>query len=166
MKKHIHDHYRITKETMILAPAKQVDSSTLVMEVNEKMYVKQTALNSIKKACLEDGFASYDGRREAAIYLTTSKKMVPIAINPYLDIFAFPTHSPSHKDCHWVFYNHIRKVASANNNQSIVSLSNGEKILLPISIFSLKKRMYLTSHCILQCKKDLGRNQSDNGMTS
>lgn len=162
MSKQVCDHYRITRNTMALVPSYRFDSSTLVIEVNKQFYVKQTALEIINNGCLE-GYSSYKGRREAAIYQIGSIYKVPIAINPNLDIFSFPTHSPTHHDCHWLFYNHIKEYSSANNkpSHSIVTLSNTSKILVPISVSALKKQIHLTSHCMLQCKNTAQLENND-----
>ncbi|MGJ9386229.1 competence protein ComK [Salipaludibacillus sp. CF4.18] len=89
MTENVHSSYKITNNTLALTPSYRFDSSTLVYETNNNLYVKQPSLEMIKTACL-DGFANYDGRREAAIQ-TGAKRKVPIAIYPNQDIYAFPT---------------------------------------------------------------------------
>ncbi|PYZ94910.1 competence protein [Salipaludibacillus keqinensis] len=156
----VQDDYRITKDTMALLPSYQDGSRTLVYETTKRIYVNQTSKEIVNNGCLE-GFSSYDGRRMAAIYQTGKNYNVPIAINPYKNIFAFPTNSPSNYDCIWLFYHHIQDISSAKNNpkHSIVTMSDNAHILVPVSSFTLKKKMYLTSHCVLCCQQIWDNNK-------
>ncbi|MGJ9386228.1 competence protein ComK, partial [Salipaludibacillus sp. CF4.18] len=49
--------------------------------------------------------------------------------------FTHSQHSPTHFDCHWLFFAHIQGFTSPKNQprQSIVTFSNGNKLLLPVS---------------------------------
>ncbi|RKL68070.1 hypothetical protein CR203_06120 [Salipaludibacillus neizhouensis] len=44
------------------------------------------------------------------MFQTGVKRKVPITIYPTQDIYAFPTHSPTHFDYHWLFYTHIQSM--------------------------------------------------------
>ncbi|MGJ9383948.1 competence protein ComK [Salipaludibacillus sp. CF4.18] len=150
----VYKDYKITKNTQALLPSYRSDSSTLVFETGLKIYVKQNPLEIIKAACL-DGFSTYEGRREAAIYRMGAKRKVPIAICPTQDIYAFPSLSPTNFHCHWLFFDHIQDFTSPKNEsrQTIVTFKNNRKLLLSVSPSVLEKQMYRTSLCILRCSQ-------------
>ncbi|GGM40547.1 hypothetical protein GCM10011351_28430 [Paraliobacillus quinghaiensis] len=122
--------YYVTNRTIALLPVKHFEYDTVVIEVGCKKYVKQTALQIIKQACL-DGASSYQGRRSAVSYKTGIKRKVPIPINLVKNIYAFPTQSPSQYDCSWIFYNHILCVTpnvptSETDYKSIITFKNNQ----------------------------------------
>ncbi|WP_272435225.1 competence protein ComK [Terrihalobacillus insolitus] len=112
--------------------------------------LKKTALQLIKLACL-DGYSTYDGRRIAMMYKTSSRKKVPIPINPELHIFAFPTMSPSQFDCNWIFYNHVQAIKPTTKklSQTIITFKYKEQLALKESYYTIEKQMYRTAVCML-----------------
>lgn len=147
-------HYHVNYRTMLLLPARHIDYQTIVLEIDRKLFIKETPLQLIKQACL-DGGASYDGRRAAVMYQTHFARKVPIPISTSKKIYTFPTHAPNHFDCHWIFYHHIQYIQphhdkSNPNIQSMVLFKNGQKLLLEQSYYSLDKQMQRTTMCILR----------------
>lgn len=69
MNEKILSSYEITKDTLALLPARNMNYRTIVIERHETYYVQQTPLEIIKAACLEGG-ATYDGRRTAVMLKT------------------------------------------------------------------------------------------------
>ncbi|GAA0319098.1 hypothetical protein GCM10008967_07030 [Bacillus carboniphilus] len=148
MKKILQD-YTITPNTMILIPARHLDYRTMVIETGAVHYVNLSPLDLIKTACLQ-GMSTYDGRRNAIMYLTGFKRKVPIPIIPALKIFAFPTLSPEQFDCTWIFPHHIQSIQPTKQNQSNITFQNGQELTLNESSFVLEKQVQRTAYCVLQ----------------
>lgn len=144
------NHYEINKKTMVLIPVSNWEYSTLVLEADGKrLYVKETPFQLIKDACLKGG-STYEGRRAAVVKLTNIKNKVPIPINPYEQICAFPTHSPYQFNCHWIFFEHIASIHPKQPSQSIIIFQNFEELVVPISYYTLQKQMHRTADCIVR----------------
>ncbi|MEI5909138.1 competence protein ComK [Bacillus spongiae] len=144
--------YKINKNTMAIMATAHTDYQAMVIETNRTLFVKQTPLSIIKTACLYGG-SSYEGRRSAVIYLTTTKQKVPIPINPFANIYAFPTLSPNHHQCNWIFLNHVEMVKDAHtsapsNIQSIILFKQGQKLMMSESRAVLVKQMQRTALCL------------------
>lgn len=96
----------INESTLALLPVKDVEYQTQVLEVDRVFYVRETPLDLIKQACKLD-WTTYDGRRTAVMKRTGYEKKVPIPIDTYKKIVAFPTHGTKNMNCKWIFGNHI-----------------------------------------------------------
>ena len=147
----IFESYEINQHTLALLPARHIDYETIVLQNHDEWYVRQTPLEIIQRACLEGG-SSYDGRRKAVIHFTGAKKKVPIPINPWKNIYAFPTHSPHLFECSWIFQPHIRNISPSPKDPqtTVITFYNGKKIEIPISHYSMKQQMLRTATCILR----------------
>ncbi|MDC3415952.1 competence protein ComK [Aquibacillus salsiterrae] len=144
--------YDANELTITLIPSFHTDYQTIVWEQDQTLYVKQTPLQIIRSSCLASG-ASYDGRRDAVIHITGLKKKVPIPINLVKRIFAFPSHSGNHPDCHWLFFNHIGTIREippnlSSSHHSVVIFKNGQQLLMKETVHVLKMQLYRTSECI------------------
>ncbi|MRG87643.1 competence protein ComK [Salinibacillus xinjiangensis] len=153
MKKILNDYF-INESTLALLPATHHEYDTIVLVQDQKLYVRKTPLQLIKKACLEAG-SSFNGRREAVIYQTSFFNKVPIPILPSRDIYAFPTHSPSDFQCQWIFYNHVQSIKtnrspSKPSVKSIIIFKNEHQLSMRESYYLLEKQMQRTAICILQ----------------
>lgn len=147
-------HYEITKDTMALLPARNIDYQTIVLEPHQKRTISQVTLTLIKEACLHGG-STYDGRRLAVISQTGAQNKVPIPINPNEFIYAFPTSSPSSPDCIWIFYQHVKtmKPHQKNPDYSLIVFKNYDELEVPISLSVLQRQMQRTSYCIVRFSK-------------
>lgn len=148
MKKILND-YVVNAKTMALLAVDHWEYSTIVQEVDEEFYVKQTPLQLIKEACLTGG-ATYEGRRAAVVAQTRNRHKVPIPIHIEEQIYAFPTTSPKQPNCHWLFYQHIAssKINSNQASQSIITFRNTNQLKLDISHYIIEKQMHRTAYCI------------------
>ncbi|WP_375709440.1 competence protein ComK [Niallia sp. NCCP-28] len=68
-------------------------------------------------------------------------------------MYAFPTHSPNHLNCHWIFFQQIESLqklpASINSTGSTkVLFKNGQELLLTESLYTIEKQMYRTWICV------------------
>lgn len=145
------DDYSINVHTMALLPAFHTDYQTIAIETHRTYYVKQTIMKILKEACL-DGGASYDGRRDTVTHYAVAKQKIPIPINPARNIYAFPTHSPTHMQCSWIFYNHVKTIIANILDDyaeptSNIHFKNGQTITVPISDYVLTKQMQRTAMC-------------------
>lgn len=141
------EHYSINKKTIAILPAYQIEYESIVMEVEQTYYVKQSPFQLIQTNCLLNG-ASYDGRRAAVNFLTGYSRLVPIPINLSDDIYVFPTHSPQNDKCSWIFFNHIRQIQkSKNKNESIIHFKNNEQLTVDVSYHILSKQNFRVFMC-------------------
>ncbi|QOY35297.1 competence protein ComK [Anaerobacillus isosaccharinicus] len=140
--------YHVSKNTLALLSVAHPDYSTVALEPNGEFYIRDTPLQILKKACLIGG-SNYDGRKAAVMYLLGARQKLPIPINPYEHIYAFPTHSPIQFECSWIFYNHVRKISPYHSKQSIITFKNSHQLKLPVSYYTIEKQMQRTAQCIV-----------------
>ena len=151
--------YNINEQTQAIMPANHTDYHSIVLETSGEYCVKQRPQEIISHGCLARG-SSYDGRREAVIYLTESKKKVPIPIDPYEPIYAFPTHSPQLYNCIWLFYQHIQTISpSSNKKETCIAFSNGRSIHIPVSYYSIQNQLNRTAYCLFRFSSFLYGNR-------
>lgn len=162
--------YVINDSNNALVPARHIEYNTIVLTSHNKLYIKKSPLQIIRESCLRD-FATYEGKRKAVIHMTGFCKKVPIPINPAKRIFAFPTISPQHPECIWLFYYRIRKIEenkgkSFKEYPSIVYFKDGTSLPLGISFYQLDKQYKRTKRCIEIYEKELERNFASSFLTS
>lgn len=147
--KQILSSYTISKRTAAIKPVKHPDYLSQIIEPDAILYVTEPPLTIIKEACLQ-GYSSYEGRRDSVKYYTDYQRKLPIAINPKLNIFAFPSISPEAYECSWLFPTHIKSISQAitadKTIQSIVTLKNGRTIYMSESPAVLKKQLQRTAY--------------------
>lgn len=145
-------NYEINEQTLALKPAFHHQYSTIALEGNQTLFIQQTPLQLIQQAALKGG-SDYNGRRRSITYLTGVKKKIPIPLYPQKNIYAFPTHSPHHQDCYWIFFHQvdsIQKLPTPKNSiySTKVIFKNGQELLLKESIYTIEKQMYRTWLCV------------------
>lgn len=148
----IHTSYQTNEQTIALCPVKEMDYDTLVIEKHETYKVKKTPLQLIKKACIAN-WSTYEGKRQAVIHHTNFRHKVPIPIDLEKNIFAFPTHSPSAFECHWIFFSHIAHIHKTEQpNQTLITFKNKKQLSLSISHYIFKKQYERTLACLIGAK--------------
>ncbi|MFT8322550.1 MAG: competence protein ComK [Bacillus sp. (in: firmicutes)] len=143
---------------MALLPAFRHDYSTIVLEVNQMLFIKETPLKLIEKAAIKGG-ADYRGRRKFVIHLLGVIKKVPIPIDQTKQIYAFPSQSPGHINCCWIFYQHVESIqkpidTTAKDYRSIIVFHNGKELPRVESTYVLEKQMFRTWKCIMHLMPD------------
>lgn len=138
------DEYIITEDTLAILPVKHIEYSSVVYELGEGYYVRQTPMQIIKASC-KAYHSSYDGRREATISLTNAKYKSPIIIRERDDLLAFPTISPKKFECAWILATHIKTIENPNNESCII-FNNGFPLTLAISFHCLQSQLNTTQH--------------------
>ncbi|MUK87435.1 competence protein [Ornithinibacillus sp. L9] len=147
--KEIQSHYLITDQTTALLPARNQEYFTDVLARNQTLHITKTPLEIIKETCIQQ-FSSYTGIREAVMHQIGYKRKVPIPINPFQNIYAFPTLSPNDPDCVWLFYHHIHQIKPppTPHANSIVYFKDGFELPMDVSYHVLEKQMFRTAMCV------------------
>lgn len=151
MKKIIHNDYEINRNTQALLPGLNMDYDTIVVETNQTLYVKKRIINIIKNDCL-DGGSTYEGRRIAVTKKMGFGRKQPIPIYPHLGIIAFPTKSPEHFNCVWIFPQHVKRIITVPSGESEIVFRDGQSIVVNESRFVLEKQIQRSAICILLFK--------------
>lgn len=82
----------------MIEPAEAIEYHAIVRENNHTLFIKQTPLE-IMKINLLIGGSDFNGRRNSITYKLGMQKKLSMPINPPMNIYAFPTHSPKHFHC-------------------------------------------------------------------
>src|SRR5690625_4916123 len=135
---------QISNNTLAILPAKEIEFQSYVLENDATYYVKKTPLQLITVACLDTGWSTFDGRREAVTYHTGFKQKVPIPISIKPEIYTFPTHAINSHDCAWIFPYHILRINKLGTIQSTIQFKNGRTIILDISYHILNNQLQRT----------------------
>lgn len=141
--------YQINQHTIALFPAYTVEYDTIVLEQDEKFYVKKPALQLVKEACLTYG-SNYEGRRESVMHQTGLKRKVPIPISILRNIFAFPTHSPNNYNCSWIFHRHIDSIHPSSTDtgpKTTIVFKNNQCLTVDVSSFTIQNQIERTECC-------------------
>lgn len=139
--------YLITEKTIALFPAKQIEYNTIIYEEHNTLLTKETTLELIEKACLNYG-STYDGRRKSVMHRTGYRRLVPIPISISRDIYAFPTHSPKHYECAWIFLDHIDFwKANRDSQETTIVFKNGKSLVVDVSEHVIQKQVQRTANC-------------------
>ncbi|WP_368505238.1 competence protein ComK [Alkalihalophilus sp. As8PL] len=144
-------HYDINRHTIAIQPALHTDYDTIVLEGDETLFIKESSMSMIKRACIEGG-STYNGRRIAISEITRAQKKVPIPIDPINHIYTFPTHSPERLECSWMFYHHIRSFTPDPNSSThtLITFRNATQLKISISYPAFERQIQRTSYCILK----------------
>ena len=138
--------YFIRKGTMALLPVFLEDGKigTKVLEEGRELVVHCKPTYIVTASCIYYG-ASYKGRRDATKELIQVNRKPPIAVNPYHEVYFFPSLSPTQEFCGWFSNAHIAHFKRMSYNQSEITFLNGEKILYNISKNTLEVQLSRTS---------------------
>ena len=139
----------INKATMMLAPAKTVDYSTLIIAENKTSYTTKTQVQLINEACLQQ-WTTYEGRKAAVMHHMNMKRKVPIPICPIENITLLPTHAITHFDNHWLVEQQILKIDRVKDKKhaAMVTFKNGMTHEIPCSPYSIQKQMERAYQCM------------------
>jgi competence protein ComK len=125
------DSYILTSETLFMIPDydRHDRVCTLVQEGKESLIVSQSP-----KKILEDTMKYYGFTLEGAINgakaVLGNYHMVPIVVSAPLNMYWFPTQSPSSEHCIWISLVHIEDIVPYSYLQSLVSFKTGVSIII------------------------------------
>jgi competence protein ComK len=109
---------------MALYPAYHDVYQTIILDQSgEAFLTERPMMELINEACIQNG-ASYDGRVQAVRHVLPYLRKTPLMISKEPHIFAFPTMSPKHYECTWLFYLHIESF-SQSQGKTYVHFKNG-----------------------------------------
>lgn len=112
---------------------------SVIFTADKVHYSESKPADVLDGICLLHG-ASYKGREEATRRLSQEqyKKKVPVMISePH--VAAFPTSSPQHSQCIWLF-NHPMTFISLNPQRTKIVFPNGESLEAEASLAMLHKQ--------------------------
>ncbi|WP_162785335.1 competence protein ComK [Bacillus sp. P14.5] len=123
----------ITKSTIALLPAFHKTYRTeLVLESGERIMSTKSVRQLLDEACLVRG-SSYDGRIKSVRNQLNYNRKTPLMICQHDHIFAFPTVSPSHYTCIWLFTHHIHTFTHEKGKTAVI-FKNGLELEVPCSV--------------------------------
>lgn len=136
------ENHIIKKETILLAGERAYKGMlcTRVMEDRTIILVGHPPKRTINDSLKHIG-SSLQGATESARFLLGIRSLCPIMVNPSLDICLFPIHSRDLEHNIWFNPEHILK-AVANNDRSIIYLSNGLLIEVDLRLQLLNNRIH------------------------
>ncbi|MEI3597618.1 MULTISPECIES: competence protein ComK [unclassified Oceanobacillus] len=144
-------NYTITQNDNALLPGRSTHYDTIVLTSEGKHYVKKPPFDIIKESASKT-FLTYEGSTYLIREKLGFKYKLPLPINTALGIYAFPTMSPSHPDCIWLFYHRIKSIEDISEEsvlyKSKVHFVDGTSLSLTTSCYSLDKQMKRTQQCI------------------
>lgn len=141
--------YRISADTMMLEPARQLEGGTIVHEVNGSFCVPQDPRDIIHDNCYQ-GSSSYEGRVKAVRKFLMYLKRTPVLVYEKTGIITFPTHASDHLNCHWIFPAHIRTFQKSltESGKTELFMMNGQTLTVPVSEHTISKQYYRTNHVL------------------
>ncbi|TDQ42054.1 competence protein ComK [Aureibacillus halotolerans] len=144
---HVYDQtlYKIGRETVALFPEqlKNGDVGTRVLETNRDYLLNIKPLQMVKKSCEYYG-SSLRGRQDATKALSGITYKPPIVLSTTIQIFLFPTSSPTSGRCGWISYQHAERMGRSAQGV-FVRLNEDEQWFVDMSAASLETQLYRTA---------------------
>ena len=116
----------------------------LYKEYGKEVIWSQDGISFLKQWCLQHG-STFEGRKDAAMYILKCRQKVPILISEKTRDLIFPTSSYLNNTCIWINYKYIKNV-NVHPNGVIVQFCDDREYVIPISMRSMKRSINL-------CKK-------------
>lgn len=138
----------ITKKTMAIAPAYDLEHESIIYEVDRTFFSKKRPLEILDDACI-CRCSTYEGRIRAVRRKLGHYKKTPLMISPDEMLYAFPTKSPERYDCIWVFPRHVKDWREAGENALMVRFFNGLEITVNCSSYTFKRQKEKTADCLM-----------------
>ena len=81
-----------------------------------------------------------EGSRQAFKHASVGKQKLPVLIDPYRQIYFFPTQSPKHPDCMWINAAQIQRVVGDGLKTKIL-FCDGNEVTLPMGPRSIRRQL-------------------------
>lgn len=154
MQLRVRDTYIINTDTVALVPNYDGECPVKVLEAGkaEPIFVRKTSKSLIDYAC-RLVLSDIDSRRKMIYERLRYRNKTPIPIDPYSNIYTFPTKSPSNFDCHWLFLSYIYKMMPLSKKgengkpKTKILFTDGQELVVDVSIYSLQKQYERTLCC-------------------
>lgn len=139
--------YELSSLTMLMLPKFDCYGHiyTKVLEEHREVIVKKSPRQIIESACIYFG-STIKGRQDATREITGFTHKVPIAVEPYNDIYFFPTHSPDLLENSWLSHSHIYQIKHVADKQTKVIFYNSQSCILDVTPGSLNNQLQRTAH--------------------
>lgn len=133
----------ITPFTLAVLSQKTESGELITCILDERLeYVLSIPPTKVMEKACEYYGSSLEGRLAGARSVSGFMYKSPIAVDPSLDMYFFPTSSPRNKTCSWLAHTHIDNVHPTNNKKSSqIIFKNGRDIILPVSYVSMEKQL-------------------------
>lgn len=141
--------YLVGTKTMGLREANHPEYATIIYDTRGIYSSRKTSLQLLNEACILIGGADYQGKIKAIQYKFGYSKKTPLIICLLETVYAFPTKSPTHYDCRWVFPGHVKDIVW-ENGRYYSAFKNGLKMEINCSLHTYKEQEKRASHCYLR----------------
>ncbi|MEX3621466.1 competence protein ComK [Viridibacillus arvi] len=138
----------ITTNSFVLSPLFEGEMKSKVMTRDGYLYSTLTPIQLLEKICIRYG-STFQGRIDAVKELLGYSKKLPLYIGE--GIYAYPTRSPYHPECVWVFY-HSYRYEAYSKGQTILYFDHGEIVILDISLHTVKEQQQRLASIILSLR--------------
>ncbi|PRO67048.1 competence protein ComK [Alkalicoccus urumqiensis] len=145
--------YIVSDATQLLRPAARPEGGTMVVEKGRTFHVEESPFAIIRRSC-HYGFASYEGRVKAVMYFLKYRQKIPVLLFEQKGIAAFPTHSPTSRECCWIISQHLHQVEDRAGGISRLWMRDGTSEDLPVSPVTVQNQYTRTLH-VLQFAKQI-----------
>lgn len=136
-------NYLISKDCMFLTG--QYDRygklCTMISETSQAFFANQSPIEVLEESILNIGY-DLKGALNSSRRLLQQDMLLPVMVNPVLEIVLFPIRSPKHEDNIWFNPTHIKRTQSLHL-KTIVQLSNWKNIIVPRRLSSFNNRMQM-----------------------
>ncbi|KIL43098.1 competence protein ComK [Jeotgalibacillus campisalis] len=140
-----HDYY-ISSTTLALLPAFDIRYQTVIHDLRGIFYSEKSMKTLLEEACLRCG-SRMGGRLDAAKIMLSIRNKIPLIIDPFNGIYAFPTHSSKSRHNAWFFLAHIDQLKPHPDNpkQTLIYLHNGQYMIADCSYSTAKEQSIRTT---------------------
>ena len=97
--------------------------------------------------------SSLQGALDGSRMILGEISMQPIVVNEKLDLYWFPSKSPTHVDCVWFALHNVAEYEAFSKTKTLVFLTDGSSIIIEVSEWSFDKRIQRAYK--LRCKMEV-----------
>lgn len=128
----------INRSALFLMSSFEAERKSKIVTKDGEYYSSLSALQLIDQACMM--FAStYEGRVKATRHNLQQHKKTPLLIS-LDDLAAFPTKSPNHPECTWIFNHDYRIEAISPTRTRVIYEEYNIIIELNVSVHTMEKQ--------------------------
>lgn len=135
-------NYIVRQETMMFLPTFDEfgNLSTHVIEIDGDYKVDMKPAE-LMNHCLGYYGASLRGALDGAKAILGKVRMRPVVMSEKLELYWFSSKSNIHEDCIWFALQHVREYEGVSSTETEVTLSNGLRIVVDVSMYRFKERI-------------------------
>lgn len=155
------DSYILTSETLFMIPETDPKENvyTMVQEGKKTFYVSKSPKRILEETMKYYGF-TLEGAINGAKAVLGNYHMVPIVISAPLNMYWFPTQSPSSDHCVWISLIHIEDIVQYSYLQSLVSFKTGMSIIINKKAARLINKQQQTAILKVRTEQRLAKKDS------